>query len=642
MNSTIIKNPFVDCTARDMKSKEVSQYWCDSFTLYNLDKNELFTSKTPIIIEGARGTGKTMILKYLSYQVQKDINNLTKKEDILSRIGEFGLGIYFRYKDDFCNMFDYLDIDREGKKIIFKGYYQLFLLRELLMILDDIYHDDFKEEHKEVLKAFLGNNGDSFLSYREYVNSIIMELDNSLNTYAYGEDRDQPVRIAVMYQNVFVQIVKKINENWNGWKDVYFIILLDEYENARSFQTIINTYIKKTDDTLQLTYRIGMRPGGMDINNATNIAGEKLQPDRDFLIRQLKFDNRNVYKSFAKEVAKKRLQNVEIYQENGITDIEYILGKTENLDEEAKRIVTGDRQFEMLKDSVSEKDIPEAKKELSSDEKLLEMYNILCVSRGEKDFHEVGRISREFVKLRDEKKLKEADTDVKKYKLDYSDKYRMSLLYVLLAIYKQKKKEYYSFNTFLYLSSGSINDFISLCRNTFRFINIDDVQGLVQGRRISNYIQTKGAEITAYDQLRKLGMSQNYGIEMKTFVENLGELFREYHRDLKVRYPETNQFAFENEASVYNDNDLSAYLRELINTGAVILYKKQKISIGRHRGNIYQLNRIFAPIYQFSYRTRGGYNHILSKDDFYYMLHGNVDPKRLMIHDNLRQETLPF
>ena len=57
-----IGNPFVECTSRDMIFKDVSQYWCDPFACYAIDYNTLTRSTTPVIVEGPRGSGKTMIL----------------------------------------------------------------------------------------------------------------------------------------------------------------------------------------------------------------------------------------------------------------------------------------------------------------------------------------------------------------------------------------------------------------------------------------------------------------------------------------------------------------------------------------------------------------------------------------------------
>ena len=124
-------------------------------------------------------------------------------------------------------------------------------------------------------------------------------------------------------------------------------------------------------------------------------------------------------------------------------------------------------------------------------------------------------------------------------------------------------------------------------------------------------------------------MSNRFGNEMYTFIDNMGGIFEEYHRDLEAKYPETNQFAFEDENEIRNDDVLNAYLVELINSGAIIRNEKRRLkSVGKTRGSIYQLNRIYAPIYQFSYRTRGGFNKIISTATFDEMLKKTIDPRK--------------
>ena len=95
MEESIISNPFVGCTARDMKFEEVRQYWCNPFSLYHLSEGELFCSRTPIVIEGVRGSGKTMILKYLSFSVQKDFLSSEPIDKKLSYLKARSFGIYF-------------------------------------------------------------------------------------------------------------------------------------------------------------------------------------------------------------------------------------------------------------------------------------------------------------------------------------------------------------------------------------------------------------------------------------------------------------------------------------------------------------------------------------------------------------------
>ncbi len=629
MKESIISNPFVGCTARDMKYEEVSQYWCSPFDLYKINEGELFTSRTPIVIEGVRGTGKTMILKYLSYFVQKDFIKDSSIDQTMEYFEKRCIGVYFRYKDDFCHMFDNLDCDWQAKERIFIHYYELFILRQILEILDDIYQNQNNSQIEEVVCSFLDISVRSLNEVRQHINSMLRKMDEIINSSGFDEAWKEKLMPLLGKGNLVTEFIQTINNQCNGWENILFVILLDEYENLGLFQTLVNTLIKQVDDTANLTYRLGMRPAGMDNNNKTNVAGEHLQIDRDFLLRRLEYENFGDYKKFALEISQKRLESVEVFRENGLCDINNILGKNENFDEEAEQVVKGGKKhFKLIREFYSPEMMDDVIHELSCSNKLMEMYNILRVLRGE-DYKKTASLCREYQSLRENGQSGTAgNNELHKYYLDYSNKYRVALLYMLLTIYGEQKL-YYSVNTFLRLSSGSINDFISLCRNTFKQINEKMLQEIRGGEQISPRIQTYASLDTAEDQRRKVSMSNRFGKEMYTFIDNMGSIFEEYHRDMQARYPETNQFAFANENEIRNDDRMNAYFVELINSGAVIRkQRRQMISVGKTRGAVYQLNRIYAPIYQYSYRTRGGFNVIIGRDDFETMLKKSIDPKK--------------
>lgn len=629
MAENIISNPFVGCTARDMKFEEVRQYWCSPFELYKINEGELFTSRTPVVIEGVRGTGKTMILKYLSYSVQKDLMKGTSVDEKLQYFKQRSVGVYFRYKYDFCNMFKSLDCNKQDKERIFRHYYELFIVRQILEILEDIYHEQNNTQAEEVVCSFFNISNRPLKEVRGHINRLLRSMDVIINSSSYDEAWRDKIMPLIGTGNIVSEFVRTINSLCPGWKDILFVILLDEYENLGMFQTMVNTLIKQVDDTVNLTYRLGMRPAGMDNNNKTNVAGEHLQVDRDFLLRRLEYENFSEYKQFALEISKKRLESVEVFRENGLCDISNILGKCEDFDAEANQVVKkGTKHFKLIKSSFPKDTMTDVVNELSCEEKLMEMYNILRVLRGE-DYKKTGELCRQYREYRNRHKSDAAmEEELHKYQLDYSNKYRVTLLYMLLTIYGEQKL-YYSVNTFLRLSSGSINDFISLCRNVFKHMNDKMLEDLQKGECVSAQIQTYASVDTAEDQRRKVSMSNRYGKEMYTFIDNMGSIFEEYHRDLEARYPETNQFAFENENEIRNDDVLNAYLVELINSGAVIRKsRRQLISVGKTRGAIYQLNRIYAPIYQYSYRTRGGFNQIINREDFENMLRKSIDPRK--------------
>lgn len=627
MAENIFSNPFVGCTARDMKFEEVRQYWCSPFSLYALNESELFSCRTPIVIEGVRGTGKTMILKYLSYFVQKDFITDLSVDRRLEYFGERCIGVYFRYKDDFCNMCGRLDCTEQDKEQIFKHYYELFIIRQVLEILEDIYSGKDTSHIEEVLCTFLQIERSPLRDIRPHISMLIRRMDEVINSSTYDSQWRDRMMPLLGSGNMVTGLIETITGSIPGWRNMLFVILLDEYENLGMFQNLVNTLIKQVDDTVNLTYRLGMRPAGMENNNQTNVAGEKLQVDRDFLLRRLDFKDIKNYKNFALEISARRLESVAVYRENMLLDINAILGKNEDFDEEAAMVAKGTKHFKLLKGHVPEAEMNEAVSELSCDEKLMEMYNIIRVARGE-HYRKIGDLCRQYQELRNGRRQREMSAELHKYQLDYSNKYRVALLYILLAIYGERKL-YYSANTFLYLSSGSINDFISLCRNVFKHMNAGMFDDLKKGISISRQIQTYASVDTAEDQRRKVSMSNKYGREMYTFIDNMGSIFEEYHRDLQAKYPETNQFAFKDEHRIRNDDELNKYLVELINSGAIIRRpKRQLISVGKTRGNIYQLNRIYAPIYQYSYRTRGGYNQIIDDSDFDCMLKESINPQK--------------
>ena len=117
------------------------------------------------------------------------------------------------------------------------------------------------------------------------------------------------------------------------------------------------------------------------------------------------------------------------------------------------------------------------------------------------------------------------------------------MMYILLGLYAQNKK-YYSFNTFAYLSSGAVNDFISLCRNVFYLLDETYYANAALIPVIPIVLQARGAENTAIEQMDKIRLCSEYGTEMYSFAMNIGGLFKLLHRDIYAKYPETNQFAF--------------------------------------------------------------------------------------------------
>ena len=197
--------------------------------------------------------------------------------------------------------------------------------------------------------------------------------------------------------------------------------------------------------------------------------------------------------------------------------------------------------------------------------------------------------------------------EAKKYKNDYENKYKLSYVFVLRSIYRVESKLYYGVHDFAYLSSGIAGVFIELCRSTFQYAYFSDREELLNGR-ISPEIQTKAARDVGKSELDQTKRIFKYGDMVYELANNLGNEFSKYHVDKRMRYPETNQVVVSSGA--FNSESIEKNAFEAAVEWSVLQKKRdlQQASIGKKDKEIYVLNRVFAPVFNYSVRTRGGFN----------------------------------
>lgn len=617
-------NPFTECTARDITFEEVEKYWCPPYTAFDkVDEQVLVNCPTPIFVEGPRGSGKTMLLKHLSYFCQKQLidESTISLIDYFSSLGS--IAVYFRYKDDFGLLFNSLNCSETIKSKIFNYYFDLFIAQELLEIIRDLFESiDENQINKaqffDVISKSMNCSVNDYVELDKAIQSKIINVDIWVRNSRYIDNPEQEIERIISEKRLIDELFNGIRILIPQWKNILFTIVIDEYENASIYQKELNTLIKQVDEKKKITYRIGVRPSGI-ITNDTNIGNEFLQEGRDYLICSLNTpkgtDQMKRYKDFIREVANKRLKLVPILNENGLTDIESLLGSKEDLEKEAREIVKNRTEhFSIIYQDIPDEEFDNIYALLKNeDNPLLEMLNVLWFCRGNsaKDINTAmnAYLNGNF----DDSKSK-----AYKYRMDYSNKYKFTLLFILAGIYGTKKC-YYSFNTFAYLSSGAINDFISLCRNVFYRLDEDYILNMIEVNRhlIPKKLQTEAAYETALEQINKVKLCKDYGNRMYCFTMNMGRLFRKYHRDQLAKYPETNQFAFYDISSIQSTPESKKLLENLLKWGVVLRKRNiQSLSIGLRKGEIFYFNKMFSPLFDISYRIRGGYNPVLKTDAF--------------------------
>lgn len=614
------KNPFSDYNANVMDTKKILDYWCSPFAFSKsapISERDIYHDNMPIVFMGGRGTGKTMFLKYFSYYTQRDEAIREKTNCSCNAILSFlksrgGIGFYLRFDGPILRSFEGKGVEPEKWDAIFTQYFELQVCKAYIEVIMDLVkreqlnRQEINDKFVPAVSKKLGQE-DRQIGKIEDVVSIVEDALDEVTSFrariAFSDIKFHPSK-AYASQDLSFGVADIARQTINEFKDINFVILIDEYENYhKRQQTIINTLLKFVKPGM--TFRIGMRLEGFRTFETIS-PNEFIKEGRDYskYVFEDILGKDKEYRDFLMNVARKRLDTISTFRENNLLDISQFLGKEEDLEVEARNLVEKAenplKHFDLLNSVPGTRSSDEIQKIIAKpDNPLLEIMNILWVMRGN-DPTEVKKAMEGYLR----KGAK--DPIIKKYERDYIDKYKLSLMFLLASAYR-KRKMYYSFNTFCFLSSGIIGNFIELCRRSFQYAYFEDRDGLFNQGTISSNLQDRAARDLANSELEMIKRIQNYGHNLYLFTKNVGNLFGEYHRDPFVRYPETNQFAVD--VSSIEDSALVSMFKAALEWS--IIQKKptlQQLTPGSTRTDIYTLNRIFSPVFDLTYRTRGGHS----------------------------------
>lgn len=613
-------NPFVNRDANTDSINEIVNYWCEPI---HIELSEMLYSDKAILIEGPRGCGKTTLFKYYSYkgqmiQGQTFINNINEGKYfcIYHRLGEY----------------NYSALDGKGLDETFweNLFVHIFELKLSIMLINMIQEFVKKEERintylQDIIRNVSTNRGFFGVKSQEELVRKIEEYIGSVNDFIRKRSMME-VEFELdhwfTYYEITNIIVKAINKNleWNKRFKVAFII--DEMENlSPTHQRVINTYMKFVKENI--SFRVGSRPAG--ISTYQTLTKEDIRENHDYNYIEINpYIHTTDYEKFLIEIANKRLAN-SIYSEVKNIKIELLLGRKENISEEISRKIPNDfnKHFEILK-----KKIPNNRLEsIRSDDKLQELLNIIKINRGEN----IEQVANQMKAFNDKKR--ETD-EYKKYVNAYRNKYKKSLAFLLLHI-ANKKKSYYSLKTFAHLSSGSTRVFLQLCHKVFELTSFYSPESLYKNEMINPDLQTQAALKVAESELNYLKRVGPFGREIFNFIDNICRLFRYYHNDNGLKYPETNQFTL--------DDTMEQIDKKIIDVArmhAFIIRKRnlQQSSIGQPRTHIYTINRIYYPLYNISCVTRGGFNPRITKESMKIFIESQISNSNL-IAKVLKKET---
>jgi predicted AAA+ superfamily ATPase len=121
-----MENPFNITKANDYSDLDIASYWVDFF---GDSKRIKPNSPMPILIKGSKGSGKTHLLKYFSYELQK-IKSGNNLDNILNQ--DKYIGIFYRCSGLNSDRFKGKGISDEDWTLIFSYYLELWFAQKLI------------------------------------------------------------------------------------------------------------------------------------------------------------------------------------------------------------------------------------------------------------------------------------------------------------------------------------------------------------------------------------------------------------------------------------------------------------------------------------------------------------------------------
>ena len=634
------KNPFDDYNANVLDPESIMQYWFTPFStgaLKDFDEKRFFSQKMPIILQGSRGSGKTTILKYFSFPVQCERahqNHISIRQQLLN---DEGVGFYFRCDDSFLKEFkNVFSLAVEANwTACFEHYLELFFTKSLINFICTLANDYGPEFSRNILNASNLNelradcNFDTIESFSEYIFSEIRYINTFKNESLFTQAKFNPKHIWSIY-DISGKLIQAISKTVPELSKLNYLLLIDEFENLPiELQKQFNTMIKFCRSDISM--RIGRRSENIVTKETINdVEYLREQHDYHLIILDQEQDIQSL-RPYLLGIAEKRLEamDVPLFPTNIID----ILGDKEDLDAECQE-VADDKGLHLLY-------ILNSNPRIKSNEHLInqilsiirypknriaETLNALWVSRCEEteDPLDVAKLAASAMHAF---LNKESHPLLAKYKNDYSNKYRYAITILICTAYR-KDKLYYGFNALCHLSEGNARTFINLCKSIISDALFYERKNFLSTKRISFESQSRAIKSYSQSEFNSLCTTIQHGNSIRSFLLCLGNVFSEFHRDRLVRYPETNQF-------IFNPDELSRSDREILDIAiswSLIRRKSetQRLSASISKeGDIYTINKIFAPIFNISYRTRGGVNVRFSADEIKEMLNGEFKKSKL-------------
>lgn len=580
---------------------------------------ELMKSEKPQIIEGGRGSGKTMLIRYLCHATQ-----FSPKRKNISAKDYKRIGIYWKMDVQFSKLMSMRGAEDSLWLDAFINMGVLVLTKEIIESLYNIKKTNALAE-REI-------NGIDFSALKDFDSFIPVELDllrtyinSQYNKFQSWVSNYKKIEQPIFYPKCFLDcIIVTIKEQVSILRDSFYSVYIDEYENLiETHKRIINTWVKHSQSPI--IFNIAMKHNSLDITET--LSEEHIVEIHDYRLIDIERLLKEYFSIFASEIFLLKVHNhlVELFDST-----DYLFDTSQ--ESLSKRLTNQYATF--INDKISSIFPKISSKEIAyrmiSDEKIrnklfsfiekdLEILgqgqytqqckDAICVPEAFIILHAL--LSRSSVDV--PYIVAQLDAYIKNKESKFKEWIHNNLVGCILNIYGKMNRLcplYSGYDTFLTMSKDNIRHFLELCytslshSDNFEKQTVDIKDQMTAVKYVSDNM---------LNEIKQLGASGNI---LYVFAYRIGNLFEEFRKRDSQSEPEQNQFSIKGELT----NKSSFILNELIKWS--VLYKskltKQK---DVESGSEYQFNPIYSAYFTISYRKKRRIE--ISANDFNTLCFGN-------------------
>jgi hypothetical protein len=535
--------------------------------------------RRPCVLIGGRGTGKTMVLRGLSYEGRYALSKTTPPSDWPY------YGLYYKVNTNRVTAFAGPEISEDRWTRLFAHYVNLLLCEKISNFM--MWYEESvgistalaPDQFRVVCESMHIEHVNSFPALSSQIRMSLVRFESLINNIGDSEE------ITLTTQGVPIDVLCDMVSGLPGFESKQFYFLIDEYESLSPLQQrVFNTLIKNCGE--RYSFKIGVRELGWRVHETLNSA-EILESPADYARIDIseRLDGER-FSEFALEVCNNRLSQLptSFAAPKSITGLFPGMSDEDEATHWDVESLVSESRNQLLESFPDDASLIEGMEPLK-------LYFLAFWARGAK------------------LTLNAVFNDFREHQVPWQTRYgnyKHSLLYTLRAGRRgvRTRKLYAGWKTYEQLAGGNIRYLLALVyRGLVQHLRGDEERSLASGLSVET--QTQAAKSVARERLEELeGLSAD-GTNLAQLVMGLGKIFGTMAVQADGHAPEVTQFRLASDTS----GDEEARAKELLRDGVMLLALRRfpgtkptgKDDIRQYD---YMLYPLFSALFDFSFRKK--------------------------------------